>query len=212
VTLAKGEHRGIDARFYFRERTGSEPEEVFLRYYLRFANDWYPAHDGGKLPGIAGTYERAGWGGRRSDGTNGWSMRGMFGPLIRAPHPLADQTPIATYAYHADMEGSYGDRWSWSKSRPGTLRRERWYCLEQQVRVNAIGSRDGIVRAWIDGELALERMGVRVRETDSIRIESVWLNIYYGGTQVAPRDMNVYVDQVVIATQRIGCRSGQGAM
>lgn len=30
-----------------------------MRYYLRFGDNWKPVVDGGKLPGFAGTYNKA---------------------------------------------------------------------------------------------------------------------------------------------------------
>ncbi len=77
IRVDKGGHYGASLQFQFKKRTGREPEEVYFRYYLRFADDWTPAR-GGKLPGIAGTYGRAGWGGRRVNGRDGWSARGLF--------------------------------------------------------------------------------------------------------------------------------------
>lgn len=42
---------------------GGEPDELYFRYYLRLADDWDPSIADGKLPGMAGTYGKAGWGG-----------------------------------------------------------------------------------------------------------------------------------------------------
>ena len=77
IKVPKGQHYGGSIQYKFKKQTGSEPEEIYFRYYLRFADDWDPAR-GGKLPGIGGTYRKAGWGGRKSDGSNGWSARGVF--------------------------------------------------------------------------------------------------------------------------------------
>ena len=77
IRVKKGGHYGASLQYEFKKRTGSEPEEVYFRYYLRLADDWKPER-GGKLPGIAGTYGRAGWGGRPVNGTDGWSARGLF--------------------------------------------------------------------------------------------------------------------------------------
>jgi hypothetical protein len=46
---------------------------------------------------------------------------------------------------------------------------------------------------------------VRVRDVDALRIEKVWMNVYHGGTAKAPRDLTLYLDNVVVAEQRIGC-------
>ena len=204
VKVAKGNHMGLDARYRFAEEIGLEPEEIYFRYYLRLADDWRPTRDGGKLPGIAGTYNSGGWGGRKSNGKNGWSMRGEFGKVIEPQHPLAGRTPIGTYAYHAETAGSYGEIWPWSQGRPGVLESDRWYCIEQYFKVNMVGKSDGVFRAWIDGVPVFEKRDIRVRDLPALKIEEVWLDIYHGGTEVSPYDQHLYIDNVVIARKYIG--------
>ncbi|MCL4764220.1 MAG: hypothetical protein KJ018_20985, partial [Burkholderiales bacterium] len=87
----------------------------------------------------------------------------------------------------------------------GVLERERWYCIEQHVRLNTPGARDGVLRAWVDGALALARDDVRLRDVEAVRIERVWMNVYHGGTAPPARDMHLDIDSVVIARERIGC-------
>ena len=204
VNVEKGQHLGLNAGYRFRGKQGSEPEEIYFRYYLRFADDWNQTLDGGKMPGIAGTYDRGGWGGRKADGLNGWSMRGGFSQVIPEGHPYAGGTLLGTYAYHARAQSKYGAHWPWSAGRPGIVRNNRWYCVEQYFRVNTPGADDGILRVWLDGVLAFERTDIRVRDIDSIKIEQVWLNVYHGGTARSPRDQHVYIDNVVIARSYIG--------
>ncbi len=208
VEIAQGDNFGLDMGFDFKDKLGYEPEEVYFRYYLRFADDWDPTVDGGKLPGLSGTYGKAGWGGRRADPSAGWSMRGHFNRALTPGNPLHGRTTIGTYAYHADMEDQFGDGWDWMKDGLGLLERDRWYCLEQYFKVNAVGAKDGVLRAWIDGALALEKTGIYVRNVDSIKIEKVWMNVYHGGTAVATRPLHLYIDNVVVAKKPIGCVSG----
>jgi hypothetical protein len=204
VNVAKDAHFGLNIIYRFRDKVGSEPDEIYFRYYLRLANDWRPTRDGGKLPGIAGTYGRGGWGGRKADGTNGWSMRGGFGKTIEAPHPMAGSTPIGTYAYLPETDGLYGEYWPWSSGRPGALSNNRWYCIEQHVRLNTPGRRDGVVQVWIDGIPAFERTDIRARDVPELRIDEIWLNVYHGGTAVSPHDQHLFIDNVVIARRYIG--------
>lgn len=204
VNIAQGAHLGLDLTYRFREKLGGEPDEVYFRYYLRLADDWRPTLDGGKLPGIAGTYDRGGWGGRKSDGQNGWSMRGGFGKQIKGQHPLAGRTPIGTYAYHADTPSKYGEFWPWSSGRPSALANNRWYCIEQYFRVNTLGQRDGVLKVWVDGVRVFERNDVRVRDIESIRIEEIWLNVYHGGTARSPYDQHLFFDDIVVARRYIG--------
>ncbi|TWU57143.1 polysaccharide lyase [Rubripirellula reticaptiva] len=190
-------HYGVSLEFQFKKRTGSEPEEIFFRYYIRFADDWKPER-GGKLPGIGGTYGRAGWGGRPVNGQDGWSARGLF------DGQKDSHTPVGFYCYHADMKGKYGDNWVWDRGGFDGLENNRWYCIEQQARLNTPGKNDGVLRAWVDDRLVFEKSDVRMRDVDNLKIETVWLNLYYGGTWTAKSDYHVYIDDVAISKTRIG--------
>ena len=208
VRLAKGANRGLDMRFAFAGHSGGEPEEAYFRYYLRLADDWSPDTDGGNLPGFAGTYGRAGWGMRKSTGNDGWSMRGLFYTMARPGNPRAGSTALGTYAYHADIAEAAGEAWPWPLGRLAALERNRWYSIEQHIRLNTPGLRDGIVRAWVDGRLVFERNDVRMRTVPELKIESVWFNVYHGGTLPAPRDMHLYIDNVVVARRYVGPMAG----
>ncbi len=203
IRIAAGDHYGASFAFKFADELGAEPEEIYFRYYLRFADDWEPS-DTGKLPGISGTYGVAGWGGRPSDGTNGWSARGTFRPQVPMGNPFGGDIVIGNYVYHADMEGQYGDLAYWINGCRGVLERNRWYSVEQYVKLNTPGQKDGIIRAWIDGRLAYEATDWRFRTVDSLKIEQVWMDFYHGGAGVPDHDIFVYVDNVVIATSYIG--------
>lgn len=202
--IAKGSTTALNTLYKFDEQTGDEPEEIYFRYYLRLADNWNQTVQGGKLPGISGTYGRAGWGGRKSDGKNGWSARGLFRMTVPAGNPLAGRTPIGFYCYHADMKTSYGTNWIWNKGYHGYLATNRWYAIEQYCRLNTPGEKDGVLRAWVDGQVAFEKTDVRFRLTGKLRIEQVWMNLYHGGTTPSPYDQHVFIDNVVIANSYIG--------
>lgn len=197
VHVEQGGHYGLSLTFPFKKRLGYEPEEVYFRYYLRFANDWTPRR-GGKLPGFGGTYGRAGWGGRPVDGTDGWSARGLF------EGQKDGRTPIGFYCYHMDMKGIYGSNWVWDRDRLGFLENNRWYCIEQYVKLNSPGQPDGVLRGWVDGQLAIEKTDVRFRAVDKLKIEAVWINVYLGGTWTAEQDHHLYLDEIVISKEPIG--------
>jgi hypothetical protein len=198
VRIPAGGNLGSNLRYVFARRTGSEPEEIYFRYYLRLADDWDAEVQGGKLPGISGTYGRAGWGGRPVNGKDGWSARGLF---LRKQD---GRTPIGYYVYHVEMKGKYGSHWAWDKDGLGHLENNRWYAIEQYVKLNTPGKNDGVMRAWVDGKLAFEKTDVRMRDVPELRIELVWLNVYQGGTKPAASDEHVFIDDVVIARQYIG--------
>jgi hypothetical protein len=197
VRIDRGGHYGLSLEFPFKKRLGYEPEEVYFRYYLRLADDWNPRR-GGKLPGFSGTYGRAGWGGRPVNGRDGWSARGLF------EGQKGGKTPIGFYCYHMDMRGQYGSNWVWGRDGLGFLENNRWYSIEQYVKLNAPGQADGILRGWVDGKLAFEKTDVRMRAVDALKVQSVWVNFYLGGTWTAERDHHAYIDELVIAKSPIG--------
>lgn len=204
ATLKKGENTALNLRYLFREHHGEEPEEVYFRYYLRLGADWNPDIEGGKMPGFAGTYGRAGWGNRITDGTDGWSARGSFSRSFALRPGERPLTALGSFVYHAEVNSPFGAHWSWSRGRGGLVYNERWYSVEQYIKLNTPGQHDGVLRAWIDGALVAERTGISFRTVPDLRVESLWLNVYHGGTAKSPRDMSLYIDNLVIARSYIG--------
>ncbi len=202
IEISEGKHYGTSFSFKFKQQLGEEPESIYFRYYLRFGDTW-SSEGSGKLPGIAGTYDRAGWGGRRADGKNGWSARGLF---LKQQN---GKTPIGYYPYHADM-GKWGAHWSWKEQERGYLENNRWYCVEQYIQLNTPGTNggpglnNGIMRGWIDGQLAFEKSDIRMRDINSLKIEKVWIDVYYGGSWTPKHNMYIYMDNMVIARKPIG--------
>jgi hypothetical protein len=204
VTIRRDSRQALNHHLRFAEMPGGEPEEAYFRYYLRLGENWNPIVDGGKLPGFAGTYGRAGWGMRPADGYNGWSARGAF-----MRHRVGDQNTttwrgVGTYAYTASTKDISGELWGWNLGPTGRLQKNRWYSIEQHIRLNRPGAKDGVLQVWLDGQLAFQRTDLHFRDTTALKIESVWLNVYHGGTAVADRDLTLYMDNLVVARSYIG--------
>lgn len=206
VTIQRGQNTGLNAHYRFaRQGRGGEPEEAFVRYYLRLGDSWNPDRDGGKLPGFAGTYNRGGWGMRPADGSNGWSARGAFFKQAAEGSPaLLALRGIGSYVYHADRNSPSGAEWGWGLGPSGLLLKNRWYSVEQQLKLNRPGQSDGELRAWIDGELVFEKTGLRFRDVADLKIESLWMNVYHGGTAKPAADLSLFIDNLVIARSYIG--------
>ncbi len=205
VVVPKGQQLGLDMRYRFRDHHPAEPEQIYFRYYLRLARSWLAAADGGKLPGLAGTYGRAGWGGRAWDGAAGWSLRGGVSTAVPPGHLAQGRVILSSYAYHAGAEGRYGESLLWADAAlAGLMEVDRWVCIEQHVQLNTPGAADGVLQVWVDGQLAFSRNDLRLRDRAEIRIEEVWMNVFHGGTGAAPQDLHLYIDQVVVARRYIG--------
>jgi len=206
ATIPRGENLGLDLRYDFPPVGDRRArDEAYFRYYLRLGPEWSNSPDAGKLPGFAGTYNRAGWGGRGWNGMQGWSARGSFSKGPAADHPAHGLLPLGSYVYHAKAASSFGDMLPWGGANGAALiSPNRWYCVEQHIRLNTPGQEDGVLRAWVDGKPVFVRRGLRFRDTPQIAIENVWFNLYMGGQLTALRDMPVNIAQVVVATAYIG--------
>lgn len=215
VTVPEGQHTGSVLAIHLADHLAEEPERLYFRYHIRLADDW-DTPDGGKLPGFAGTYGRMGWGGRPSDGTEGWSLRGLFlsgrqrdrlwqrlseeGAADGAPDDAGSRVAVGTYAYHADMTGTYGDHWTWQPA--GWLRPGQWHLVEQLLDMNHPDRADGVFTVWVDGRRVHHDDQLRLRRNDRLRIQTVWMNVYHGGRTPAPRDLVLDIDNIVVKERR----------
>ncbi len=206
ATVPRREHLGLDLRFDLPPGPDKLPvQEAYMRYYLRLGPEWAAAPDSGKLPGLAGTYNKVGWGGRGWDGQQGWSARGSFAKSVGPSHPAFGRLALASYVYHSKISSPYGDVFVWGAGNgAGLVKTNRWVCVEQHIRLNTPGREDGVLRAWVDGVPVFARSNLRFRDTLAVGIENAWFDVYMGGQQPALKDMGLNIAQVVVATRYIG--------
>ncbi|EMA04652.1 hypothetical protein C437_13935 [Haloarcula vallismortis ATCC 29715] len=195
VKFAEGDHYGTDMRYRFSEEGYSEPETLYFRYYVYFPQDFEVVENGGKLPGPVGTYGTAGWGGRQSDGTNGWSARMSF-----TPGSDSDHVQVGWYCYHADM-GTWGSNWAWSKNEAGNVLKGQWHQIVGEVKMNTPEENDGVLRGWVNGDFAFEKTDIRFRDTTDLKIQDFWFDNYYGGSWASPSDNEVRFDSLRMWTE-----------
>ena len=210
ITIRKGQNVGIGAALKldnFVEFIDKGGNEAYLQYFVRFGSNWHNI-DVGKLPGFAGIYSnetyRAGWGGRRSDGSNGWSARARFSKIIEAPNPLADHLAIGTYLYHSEQTSRYGDHFFWVQSDNNVLPKNKWIRIEQRVKLNDKGKSNGILQSWVNGHLAFDKRDVNFSNNPNVGIEEVWLTAYHGGKKAAVSDIELFIDELSVSNRYIG--------
>ena len=172
---------------------GAGFNELYCAYRIRFERG-FDFVWGGKLPGLAGG--RANTGGRKPDGSDGWSARMMWRRRGRA----------VQYVYHPDQPGIYGQDFPYDLGGSRTFESGRWHQVEHCIVINSPGKKDGIIQAWFDGGLALSVDGLRFRDVDDFAIDSFLFSTFFGGSSPgwAPRrDETVTFDEFVISTEPI---------
>lgn len=207
--------------FVFPDNLGRELEEVYFQYRLRFGMGWRGGStQSGKLPGIASDTTVAGNGGGASDGHNGWSFRGLFvGERFAPDSPYNANNgviPIGWYTYNPDQLDEhqiYGLHIPWTgRGALGLLNVGEDYWIDQYVKVNTPGRRDGIVRAWINGRLAYERTDHVMRGlppyavSGGLGIHKIWMTFLHGGDilPLPTKTLRTYWSDWTIASEYIG--------
>ena len=68
--------------------------------------------------------------------------------------------------------------------------------------------KNGQLSAWLDGRLVGNVEGLRLRDSDAVRIRRFAVNNYFGGDNVmdtSPQDQRIYIDNLIISRKPIGC-------
>ena len=78
--------------------------------------------------------------------------------------------------------------------------------IEQYVKMNDIGSANGKLKVWVDGNVALDMSDLEFIEDDDTKISRVWLNYYYGGSGTSSQSNVVFIDNVKAAGAQIGAK------
>lgn len=207
--------------FNFPRNVGRELEEVYFQYRLRFGEGWRGgSRQSGKLPGVASDTTLAGNGGSTSNGKNGWSFRGLFvGEQFDPNSPYAQingRVAVGWYTYNPDQLTTgeiFGLHVPWTgRGAVGVLEVGKDYWIDQYVKVNTPGRRDGIVRAWVNGQLAYERTDHVMRGDPpywvpgNLAIQKIWMTFLHGGDiyPLPVRTLRTYWSDWTIATEYIG--------
>ena len=93
------------------------------------------------------------------------------------------------------------------------MERDRWICVEIQLRCNDPDEADGSQALWIDGRKVGEWTGIRWRKHPDLKVNGLWLLDYI--TENAPRQNRVaeprqvnrlWFDEVVVSKRYVGPR------
>jgi hypothetical protein len=192
-------------------------ERIFLRYYVRYADDFPGAHHVGgaveaRAPGVPHANP-----GVVANGSNKITVlldHWSFEPGMTAPGPLV------AYVYHMDQQHQWGEQFYPSGkiqpqenerrklfgptfvSRPDLVpERGRWYCYELMAEAGAPTTRGGRVAFWVDGRLRADFPNLRFRTTKDLKLNRVDLGLYESRQNGRK---SVWFDDVVVATEYIG--------
>ncbi|MFC6767033.1 hypothetical protein [Natrinema soli] len=156
--------------YRFEENGYDMPSEVYTRFDIYPDGIQLEANDTVRIFWLPLTNGTGSSGGDATDGTNGWSN--AIGFANRNDSPAPDGYNFFSYSYHMDRSGS-GE----FQMTSAPIWMDQWNEVEGYVRCNTVSNgranRDGVMRYWVNGELAFERTGMRFTTSDSNQIEGV---------------------------------------
>jgi hypothetical protein len=186
-------------------------DELYLSYRIKFMDpdgngeqQFEPTH-GGKLPGLAGGSVPSGG---TASPTDGFSARMMWNDL----------RGLRQYMYYKDKQQPYGDVWGYRAggTQGGALFQFSvgvWYRVEHRVVLNKPGLDDGLVQAWVDGQLFLDKKtdhnggGLSFRPAGATwGIDHFFFSTFYGGSgpdYTTTHDNKIVFDDFIASTKPI---------
>lgn len=193
----------------------SPTEDVlFVRAYTRFEAGYNvvgSSHDG---ISVSSNYSNPGV---PANGTNKF-----FVDVENSRMTSGEASPGLThfYLYHPEQRSEWGDHWypdgrvlpfdsipgefgPYFLPRPNfTPELNRWYCYEIMVKANTPGLRDGRIALWIDGTLVADFPNVRLRDVNTLKIDTVKLSLHIFSNTL--RENRKWYDNVVISRSYVG--------
>lgn len=180
----------------------SSRDAACMSYDVRFSPD-FDFSLGGKLPGLLGVAPNVPPATPTGGGPtgSGWSARLMWlGPRAYSFAGEGGNDNMAvTYLYHAGQTGVYGDNVEWHRH----FVDGEWHHVRQCHAMNTPGRANGSLRAWVDGDLVVDRTDVRYRSRSDVHITHFDWSIFRGGNTLAwagSRDGYVDLDNVRVAS------------
>ncbi|CAH1788472.1 unnamed protein product [Owenia fusiformis] len=133
---------------------------------------------GGKLPGLyGGSGSCSGGSSSRCYSTRYmWRRNGdgevyLYTPMTQASDFCRRPRVHCNFVYgHSVGRGSF------------RFRKGRWIRIQQYVRMNTPGRRDGTLRVWIDGRRILSMTDISYRGASSVSTNAIYFSTFFGGS------------------------------
>lgn len=184
-------------------------EEVYLEFRFRFTGASWPWAKGGKLPGLAGVApgESLSWpaGGHGPHLTTGWSNRTMWLTSGAGWSWIIGSRPNIglDYDYGYDQVEQYGDNrfWPTATSTSPSFLSDTWHVVKKRIRMNTVGSANGVLQTWLDGTLVNDVSNREYRTRSDVKIGLVYWDVFRGGASLdwaAGTDSNIDISYIKV--------------
>lgn len=190
VTYPANQFGPANGGVQFKVPLGGSHDELFFAYRVRFG-EGFSFMKGGKLPGLVGGSSPTGC----SPDPDGFSARNMW----------RGGGDIVQYVYWPEQPNTCGDDLDYETGGDAlSFNPGQWHTVEHRVRMNTVGSQDGVLEAWVDGELSLSDDARLWRNDGTFAIDTLYFSTFFGGSDSswAPASaQTVDFDDLVVSTE-----------
>jgi len=185
-----------------------EYDELYISYWVYFPED-FEFRAGGKLPGLAyQTSER------------NMSLRLMWRYDGLIEFYVHYNTEPTWDGWHASINWSLTDPYDEPNGEPQAdqvkFKKGQWNHVEMYNKLNTPGQNDGIMRGWLNGNLAIDitdNGDYRQADEGDIHLNIIYLSTFFGGSDETfqpTKDLEAYFDDFIVSKTRIGNSGGNG--
>ncbi|MHA7055795.1 polysaccharide lyase [Aquimarina sp. M1] len=185
-----------------------EFDELYISYWVYFPED-FEFRAGGKLPGLAyQTSER------------NMSLRLMWRYDGLIEFYVHYNTEPTWDGWRASINWSLTDPYEEPNGEPQPdqvkFKKGQWNHVEMYNKLNTPGQNDGIMRGWLNGNLAIDitdNGDYRQVGEEDIHLNTIYLSTFFGGSDETfqpTKDLEAYFDDFIVSKTRIGNSGGNG--
>ncbi|WP_378181212.1 polysaccharide lyase [Aquimarina sp. SS2-1] len=211
VKYPKGKVKTNDSGMHtkvFWEETGENHDELYISYFVYFPED-FEFRAGGKLPGLS--YQTSD---RNMSLRLMWRYDGLIETYVHY------NTKPSRPDYKSSINWSLTDPYSEPNGQPMPdqvkFTKGKWHQVEMYHKLNTPGQNNGIMKGWLDGQLALNITNngdYRQAGEGDIHLNSIYLSTFFGGSDETfqpTKDVYAYFDDFKVSKNRIGDSGNNG--
>ncbi|GAA4115003.1 hypothetical protein GCM10022393_14910 [Aquimarina addita] len=196
----KTANSGMHTKVYFNDNENHD--ELYFSYWIYIPAD-FEFRAGGKLPGLSYQTE-----------DRNMSLRLMWRNDGLVEYYVHYNTEPSWDGWHASINWSLTDPYEEPNGQPQSdqvkFKKGQWNHVEMYNKLNTPGQDDGIMRAWLDGELAIDitnNEDYRQADEGDIHLNGIYLSTFFGGSDETfqpTKDVYLYFDDLIVSKTRIG--------
>ena len=200
IKYPKGGVKTNNSGFFTKVGLPGEHEELFISYKIFIPSD-FEFRAGAKIPGLAH---------QPSNGKKNTSLRLMW-----------RKDGLVEYYLHYRTRPSTSIQVNWTLTDPYDqvnepypdqvkLVKGTWNTIEMQIKLNTPGVKNGIMRGWLNGKLAIDitdNGDYRLSGDTDIKLNQIYMTSFFGGSDETfqpTKDQYAYFDDFIVSKTRIG--------